>query len=379
MPALIPLAIGAAALGAAAALVLCLAHRRTRGDCPPAAIRRVTMGAGWAFGVSVSAGVATWSLPIFGAFFGQPGAYPLPVVGAALTLLFYAHVRVLILDVGRWTYLWASRAPERHDKTWRMEAAAIGWGGVGFAGAGAVVFAVAPLGGAAFSFLVVPLAACLVPLYETWLSPWLQSWRSRRLGDTPHAELEAWLAELANDRRVPRFRVRVQEGKEHNAYATGGAFRNLVLVGGGLVAGMTTSQLQAVLAHEIAHVIRRDVQKLLVAIVMGAICYTTVLIHFVNPNLDHSTAMGGVLGMAFAGFVAPLAYIVMPGLVSRRLEYGADRLAAELLGDPERMIGALDRLCALRDIPRDKKTLTHPTASDRIDALRKLSSPASAR
>ena len=259
-----------------------------------------------------------------------------------------------------------------------MEATALGWGGVGFVGAGAVVFAMVPLGGTAFSFLVVPLAACLVPLYETWLSPWLQSWRSRRLGDTPHAELEAWLAELANDRPVPRFRVRVQEGQEHNAHATGGVFRNLVLVGGGLVAGMTTPQLQAVLAHEIAHVIRRDVQKLLAAIVIGATCHATVLVHLVNPNLDHANAMAPVLGMAYAGFVAPLAYIVIPGLVSRRLEYGADRLAAELLGDPEQMMGALDRLCELRDIPRDKKSLTHPTANDRIDALRKLPSQASA-
>ena len=360
------------AVATVAAAVLCLVRRRTGEDQTVAKSRRTAMAAGWAFAGSASTALATWSLPTLGALFREPGALPLPVVGAAFALLLYLHVRVLILDVGRWTYFWASRAPERRDKTWRMEAAAIGWGGVGFVGAGAIIYAMLPLGSTAFSFLVVPLAASLVPLYETWLSPWLQSRKARRLGDTPHAELDAWLGELADDRRVPRFRVRVHEGQEHNAYATGGVFRNLVLLGGGLVAGMTTLQLQAVLAHEIAHVMRRDVQKLLVTIVIGAICYATLLVQFVNPNIDDSTAMGPALGMAYAGFVAPLAYIVMPGLVSRRLEYGADRLAAELLGDAEQMIGALERLYELRHVPRDKKSLTHPTANDRIDALRKL-------
>ena len=359
-------------IGAAAALALWLLHGRPPDGDMPAGVRRSTMAAGWTFAVAVSAGLATWSVPAVGALLGEPDAYPLPVIGAALGFLFYVHARVLILDVGRWSYLWASRAPERHDRTWRMEARAICWGGVGVCGAFGIVFWMFALGGSAFSFLLVPLAASLFPLYETCLSPWLQFWRSRRLRDTPHAELDAWLAEVSKRKRVPRFQVRVHEGRENNAYATGGLFRNLVVVGGGLVAGMSTMQLRAVLAHEIAHVVRRDMLKLVAAIVAGATCYATVLVHFVNPNLNLSTAVGPLLGMTYAAFAAPLAYIVLPGLVSRRLEYGADRLAAELLESPEQMIDALDRLCELRDVPRDKKSLTHPTTDDRIDALRKL-------
>ncbi len=359
-------------VGTMAALVLWLAHRRPPDDEEPARVRHTTMAAGWTFAAAVSAGLATWSLPALGALFGEPDTYPLPVVGGALVLLAYLHARVIILELGRRACLWASRAPERHDRTWRMEAAAIGWGAVGFAGLGAILFAALPLGGTAFAFLLVPLAACLVPLYETWLSPWLLWWRSRKLRDTPHAELDPWLAGLADDRRVPRFRVRIHEGQEKNAYATGGMFGHLVLVGGGLVTGMKTAQLKAVLAHEVAHVIRRDVLKLLAAVTVGGTCYATVLVHFVNPNLDHSTSMGPLLAMAYVGFFAPLAYLVLPGLVSRRLEYGADRLAAELLDDPEQMIDALGRLCELRNVSRDKKSLTHPTANERIDALRKL-------
>lgn len=377
---LVPISV---AMAAVAAVALYLTHRRTRSDQVnsqvPARLRWTAMAAGWTFAVSVSAGAATWSLPTLRALLGEPGVHPLPVAGAAFALLLYVHVRVLLLDIGRWTYMWASGAPERHDKTWRMEAAAICWGAVGFVGAGAILYALLPLGGTAFSLLLVPLAACLIPLYETWLSPWLQSWRSRRLGDTPHAELDAWLSGLADEARVPRFRVRVHEGREYNAHATGGLVRNLVVLGGGLVAAMTTSELKAVLAHEIAHVIRRDVHKLLVALVIGATCYASVLVHFVNPNLNHATAMGSLLGMAYAGFFAPLAYLVLPGLLSRRLEYGADRLAAELLGDPELMIRALYRLCELRDVPHDKKSLTHPTTNERIDALRKLPPSRAAR
>ena len=365
---LFPIAL---AVGTVAALVLWLAHRRRPDDRAPARVRHTTMAAGWTFAVAVSAGLVPWSFAALGALVGASDPYPLPVVGAAFLLLLYLHTRVLILEVGRRAFLWASRAPERHDRTWRAEAVAIGWGAVGFAGVGAIVFAAAPLGGKAFAFLLVPLAACLVPLYETLLMPWLQWWRSRKLRDTPHAELDAWLAGLAQARRMPRFRVRIHAGQEKNAYATGGLFGNLVLVGGGLVTGMTTAQLKAVLAHEVAHVIRRDVLKLLAAVMVGATCYATVLVEFVNPNVDH-VAMGPLLGMAYAGFCAPLAYIVLPGLLSRRLEYGADRLAAKLLDDPEQMIDALDRLCELRNVPYDKKSLTHPTANQRIDALRQL-------
>ena len=68
----------------------------------------------------------------------------------------------------------------------------------------------------------------------------------------------------------------------------------------------------------------------------------------------------------------PVVYAFLPGLVGRRSEYGADRLAANLLGDAKPMIEALVRLHELRDVPLDRKGLTHPTGAERIAALEAL-------
>ena len=361
--------------GAAAALVLWVVRRRTADDAAPVAARRVALIAAWTFATATVLAAAQLSLPALGVLVKDAEAHPPPVVGAGLAIFFFLHARLLLIEVSRWAYLWASRAPERFDRSWRMEARAVFWGSVGFAGMGAIAGAMMPLRGAAWSFLLLPLAVSLLPLYEAWLSPWLQFWRAGRLADTPHAELDAWLAQVARERRLPRFHVRVHEGKENNAYALGGMFRNLVVVGGGLIADMTTGQLRAILAHEIAHVVRRDVLKLLVAVIAGGTCHAAILVHGVNPHVAGSGAAGPLLAMLYVSVAAPLAYLVLPGLVSRRLEFGADRLAAELLGDPRALADAIKRAYELRGISLDKQSIPHPTGNDRIAALLELTPP----
>ena len=354
-----------------AALALCVVRRRALEGAPPIALRGAALVAAWTLAGAAALAAMQLSLPALTVIVGEAEGYPPPVLGAGFALFLFLHVRVLFLEVGRWAYLWAARPPERFDRSWRMEARAVFWGGVGFAGAGAILGATIRLQGASWSFLLVPIAVSLIPVYETWLSPWLQFWRAGRLADTPHAELDAWLARLARERRVPRFHVRIHEGMEKNAYAIGGLFRNLVVVGGGLIAGMTTRQLQAILAHEIAHVVRRDVLKLLATIIAGGTCHAAIFINFVNPNVD-SIPGGPALAALYVGVAVSLAYFVLPGRLSRRLEFGADRLAAELLGDPQAMVNALERVHELRDVPLDKKSLTHPTGHDRIRVLREL-------
>ena len=165
----------------------------------------------------------------------------------------------------------------------------------------------------------------------------------------------------------------MHDGREYNAYATGGLFRNLIVIGGGLAERMTNGELQAILAHEIAHVVRRDVLKLLAATIAGGGLVASGLVHFALPYGDTMPSDWGFLvpGIYTAVFT-PIGYMVVPALVSRRAEFGADRLAAKLLGDATPLAEALARLHELRDLPLDRETLTHPTAIDRITALRQL-------
>lgn len=349
------------------------------GDEVVGARQRLARVASFSFAASISWTVFECLLFVADLIEGPaPETPPAPLFGALLGWIVYLHGRVLLLDLSRWSYLWAVRAPERLDRTWRMEATSIAWGMVAWPCIGALVMSLALLF-ESLSYLLVPFIVAIPVFYETWMHPWLQYWRSRRLGDTTHGELEDWLADLARQHRVPRFRVRVHNGLENNAFAMGGLFRHLIVLGGGLVEGMTTRQLQAVLAHEMAHVIRRDVLKLVTAVLAGGTVFLMLRMEFLLPSIDRSTTAGFLATIAYAAFGVPLCYVVGPGLLSRRLEYGADRLAVRLLGGGAPLVDALTRLHELRGEPLEKKSLTHPTGTQRIAAIRRLAAaPASA-
>lgn len=69
-----------------------------------------------------------------------------------------------------------------------------------------------------------------------------------------------------------------------------------------------------------------------------------------------------------AGFLVGL----FPMFVSRRAEYGADRLAVELLGDHAPLEAGLRRFAELESTPLDYNPGSHPPMSKRIEAIRRF-------
>ena len=112
-------------------------------------------------------------------------------------------------------------------------------------------------------------------------------------------EIDEWLADLCANQRIPPFRVSVQEGDLANAFATAGGYSaHLVVIGGGLIDGMSSSQITAVLAHEMAHVIKRDVPRLLLPLAVGIMvparyCASWL---FANPLFETNTVSGILAG-----------------------------------------------------------------------------------
>ncbi|MFO0115217.1 MAG: protease HtpX, partial [Betaproteobacteria bacterium] len=84
--------------------------------------------------------------------------------------------------------------------------------------------------------------------------------------DTPQNETERWLVasvqRLANKANIGMPEVAIYQG-EANAFATG-AFKNsaLVAVSTGLLESMTKEEVEAVLAHEVAHIANGDMVTL---------------------------------------------------------------------------------------------------------------------
>ena len=147
--------------------------------------------------------------------------------------------------------------------------------------------------------------------------------------------------------------LRVVEDPAPNAFATGlRAEKSFVGVTTGLLQTMPKRELEAVLAHEIAHVRNRDTYLMtMAAIFVGVIVFIADLgfraLAFGGGR--RGGGGGGIIAIvaAVVGFLlAPYAALLMRMALSRRREFLADATAAEILNDPEAMALALRRLQA---------------------------------
>jgi heat shock protein HtpX len=161
-----------------------------------------------------------------------------------------------------------------------------------------------------------------------------------------------------------------------------------IAVSTGLLENMTRDEVEAVLAHEMAHVGNGDMVTL--TLIQGVVNTFVVFLSRLISNMvatnDRGETSGGmyfivsmVLQLLF-GFLA--SFIVM--WFSRQREYRADAGAAKLVGAPK-MIAALQRLkgetsalpkemtaMGIASEAKDSLLATHPSLDNRIARLKGL-------
>jgi len=208
---------------------------------------------------------------------------------------------------------------------------------------------------------------------------------------------EAWLvatvSQLANQAGIKMPEVGIYEG-EPNAFATG-AFKNsaLVAVSTGLLQGMDREEVKAVLGHEVAHVANGDmVTMALVQGVMNTFVFfaSRVVGSLVDSYLRRDDDRSGPgIGSFLTTMVLQVVFGLLAGIVvawfSRQREFRADSGAARLLGQPQSMIRALERLGQMhaqgQEMPKNMAAMgiaglpghwfaSHPPMEARIAALR---------
>lgn len=216
-----------------------------------------------------------------------------------------------------------------------------------------------------------------------------------RVIDTPQNETERWLVatvqRLANKANISMPEVAVYEG-EPNAFATG-AFKNsaLVAVSTGLLQSMTKEEVEAVLAHEVAHIANGDMVTL--TLIQGVVNTFVVFLskivgYFVDRVVLRNNSDSPGIGYYVTDIACQLIFGVLASFIvayfSRQREFRADAGAAQLMGQPSSMISALRRLGGLNPgaLPQsmaasgisDKAGImallsTHPPIEARIAAL----------
>ena len=216
-----------------------------------------------------------------------------------------------------------------------------------------------------------------------------------RIINQPQNADEAWIVEtvkkLADKAGIGMPEVGIFEG-DPNAFATG-AFKNssLVAVSTGLLQGMTHEEIEAVIAHEVAHVANGDMVTM--TLIQGVMNTFVVFLSrvigyavdsFLRKGDDRSSGpgIGYMITTIVLDIVLGFAAAIVVAWFSRHREFRADAGAAELMNRKQPMINALARLGGMHpgELPKSvaafgiaggigKLFSTHPPIEERIAAL----------
>ncbi len=138
-----------------------------------------------------------------------------------------------------------------------------------------------------------------------------------------------------------------------NAFAAGMTpDKSVVAVTSGLLNMMSRDELQGVVAHEISHIINRDIRYLTIATIMVAsvAIISQIFLRSMLYSRGGSRKGGGkgqiiliVIAIAFA-IIAPIAIRLLYFALSRKREYLADASGARLTRYPEGLASALEKI-----------------------------------
>jgi len=149
---------------------------------------------------------------------------------------------------------------------------------------------------------------------------------------------------------LPMPRLYVTPSPQPNAFATGrNPEHSAVAVTEGLLHLLNRSELEGVLAHELAHVKNRDVLVGTVAAAFaGAITMIANIIQwgaiFGIGRGDDEEGGGSFIGSMLLAIIAPIAAMVIQMAISRSREYMADETGARFAGNTSGLANALLKL-----------------------------------
>jgi len=150
---------------------------------------------------------------------------------------------------------------------------------------------------------------------------------------------------LAANAGLPMPALWVIRSDQPNAFATGRNPENAaVAVTEGLLRSMSREEVAGVIAHELAHIKNRDTLLMTItATLAGAISMLANFAFFFGGR-DRGIGIVGTLALMI---LSPLAAALVQGAISRTREYEADRVGAEICGQPLWLASALERLGVL--------------------------------
>ena len=177
----------------------------------------------------------------------------------------------------------------------------------------------------------------------------LSMYHAREIGPEDRTGLYRVVERLTRVANLPMPRVYIIPHDTPNAFATG---RNpqhaAVAATEGILRILPDDELEAVMAHELAHVQNRDILiSSIAATIAGAITMLATMAQWAmifGFRGDDDDEGGNPIAILVMAIIAPVAAMIIQMAISRSREYAADRGGAGISGKPLALANALRRL-----------------------------------
>jgi heat shock protein HtpX len=203
------------------------------------------------------------------------------------------------------------------------------------------------------------------------------------------------VANLAQRMGIPMPKLWIIPDESPNAFATGrNPSHSSVAFTVGILRLMDDRELEGVIAHELGHVLNRDIlTSSVAATIAAAITQLSYMAMFFGGRRDDEDRGGGLGGLVML-ILGPIAATLIQLAISRTREFSADATSVQYTGNPDELISGLRKLEAgSQRIPMDatpatahmfiikpfsggnvmaKLFSTHPSTADRIARLQAM-------
>jgi heat shock protein HtpX len=209
-----------------------------------------------------------------------------------------------------------------------------------------------------------------------------------------YARVAPIVAGLAQRMNIPMPKLWLIPDNSPNAFATGRNPQHAsVAFTVGILNSMSDDEIEGVVAHELGHVLHRDILiSSIAATIATAITFLARVGIFFGGRRDDEEEGGGWGGLLMI-ILAPIAAMLIQMAISRSREYNADAASAKYTGTPYKLISALQKLDAYsKRIPMDatpstahlfiiqpltgeslmRLFSTHPSTAERIARLQAM-------
>jgi heat shock protein HtpX len=202
---------------------------------------------------------------------------------------------------------------------------------------------------------LIVLLAVGMGLVQYFFSDKLVLWSTgaRILEEDEYPELHRTVEKLCKEADLPFPKVAIMQSPVPNAFATGRSPRHAVVAcTDSIMRLLNKDELEAVLAHELAHVKNRDILTMTMASFIAMIASMIMQSFFFSAMFGGRNREGGG-GWIIVWIVSIIIYAASTLLIlalSRYREFAADRGSAYITKNPRALMSALRKISGRMDV-----------------------------